>query len=279
MSTDPHALRGHISDMQPGIFARALDAADRVGLLISRVWRTLISLIRRGRVSPSIAQQQIMNAVAAMPGQIQEGIAGSLTSIASTTKSKTAKLVSKLPKKKDPKRPSPQLRSQRGSTRAGVLVKAPDRETVSRIVYSSGWLKRIAAQSKLASPEAIAAIVARGYSEGKNVKQIAADLLPVLQGVQSSARRVARTEGMRIAHEIQFATWEQMGDLVIGYQVHSVHDDHVRPEHKKRDGTIYYKNPKAGQKGIDEMPRPPIEADGSVAHNCRCYLTPVFRRG
>jgi hypothetical protein len=24
------------------------------------------------------------------------------------------------------------------------------------------------------------------------------------------------------------------------------------------------------------MPRPPLEADGSVAFNCRCYLTPVL---
>jgi uncharacterized protein with gpF-like domain len=74
--------------------------------------------------------------------------------------------------------------------------------------------------------------------------------------------------------------------LLIGYQVHATLDQHTRPWHKQRDGTVYYKNPGPGQKGMAQMPNPPDEAADPrerppgtphTAWNCRCYLTPVLR--
>ena len=53
--------------------------------------------------------------------------------------------------------------------------------------------------------------------------------------------------------------WDRAGDLIVGYQLHATHDGKVRPWHLARDGVVYYKEPKAGQKGLDKMPRPPHE--------------------
>jgi hypothetical protein len=76
---------------------------------------------------------------------------------------------------------------------------------------------------------------------------------------------------------MQMTAHSQLGDLVAGWQIHATLDERTRPEHAARNGTIYWIHPKAGQRGVDEMPHPPMEADGSTAWNCRCFLTPVLR--
>lgn len=81
---------------------------------------------------------------------------------------------------------------------------------------------------------------------------------------------------MRIAHETRMQAYEELGEMVIGYQIHATMDARVRPHHAARSGTIYYKKPGPGQLGTNKMPRPPLEEDGTVAHNCRCWLTPVL---
>lgn len=158
-----------------------------------------------------------------------------------------------------------------------LIFPPPDAATVDAVVYASGWPARVAASSRLAAPELLAATVAQGYAAGQSQRQIAQDLLPHVRQVQASARRVARTEGLRIAHEVQLRAHAGLGDLVIGYQVHATRDSRTRPAHAARDGTVYYRNPQPGQPGYDAMPRPPLEADGTVAHNCRCWLSPVLR--
>jgi SPP1 gp7 family putative phage head morphogenesis protein len=159
------------------------------------------------------------------------------------------------------------------------ILRPLPRELVERIVFGTDWARRFDQLSRLASPEALAGIVASGIANGLKHRQIAAQLRPVVQGVQSSARRIARTEGMRVAHEVQIQTWEQIPDLIIAYRIHATLDENTRPEHRARDGTVYHRQPLDGQKGFDEMPRPPMEADGKVAHNCRCFLTPIFDEG
>jgi SPP1 gp7 family putative phage head morphogenesis protein len=163
---------------------------------------------------------------------------------------------------------------------ADLIFPPPARADVDRIVYSPTagrkWTERVSDLSKLAPPEQLARTVAAGMASGHTQSQIARELLPAMQGVRSSARRVARTEGIRVAQETQLEAWGQMGDLIAGYQVHATLDQYTRPHHAARSGTIFYKHPKPGQLGLDKMPRPPMEADGSVAHNCRCYLTAVM---
>lgn len=173
-----------------------------------------------------------------------------------------------------------------------MLFPAPSRTLIDLIVYGSGqpgqpsWLDRIASLSRLASPETLAATVASGFAQGWTLQQIAAELLPIVDNVRASARRIARTEGMRISHETQMVAWDGLGDMVIGYQIHAVHGNpNTRHWHRDRDGTVYHRRPAAGQLGLDRMPRPPMESPDprdrpagapQVAPNCMCWLSPVL---
>lgn len=116
-------------------------------------------------------------------------------------------------------------------------------------------------RADLVPPEGLANILIQGYSQGKNQQEIAKDLLPHVDGVRASARRVARTWGIHVAQESQFEAHESLGaDLVIGYEIHATPGPYSRPWHQERDGTIYYREPQAGQKGFAQLPRPPREA-------------------
>lgn len=129
---------------------------------------------------------------------------------------------------------------------------------------------------RMVNPQRIADTLARDISDGKDRRYQLKSLQNELSLPKSVAKRFVRTEGIRVATETNLAAYEQLGDLTIGYMIHAVLDEVTRPEHRARNGTIYYKYPEAGQKGINEMPRPPIEQDGTIAYNCRCYLQPVF---
>lgn len=145
------------------------------------------------------------------------------------------------------------------------------------ILFSSGWHRRLATLTKLANPDVLASVLSSAIANGATPRQAAELIRPVVQNVQSSAIRVARHEAVRVAHEARLLAYESLGsELVIGYQVHAVRDSMTRPEHASRDGRKYYRNPKGQQRGFDLMPRPPMEADGSVAFGCRCYLTPIL---
>lgn len=138
------------------------------------------------------------------------------------------------------------------------------------------WQGRMNQLTALAAPDQVAALVNNWAASGEPPRALEQQLLPVMLGVQSAARRVARTEGQRVANSVRMATYEGLDDLIIGYQVHATMDSRTRPHHAARNGNVYYKQPKPGQLGLRDMPHPPIEEDGTVAHNCRCYLSPVM---
>lgn len=159
-----------------------------------------------------------------------------------------------------------------------LLFPPPSQSLVDSIIFATikgrTWEQRLATMTKTsATPERLAATVGQGVAQGKTVQQIAKDLLPVVDGIRSTARRIARTEALRVVQEASFQSWQGMGDLVVGYQILAVLDQVTRPDHAKRNGTVFYKVPKSGQHGLDEMPHPPLEADGSYAWNCRCHLS------
>ena len=142
---------------------------------------------------------------------------------------------------------------------------------ITRPVSGVTWTQRLdgATRAQNFTPQRMAEIVSREFSQGKAPREIAKALEPVVDGFRSTAQRIARTEGMRVAHDVQHQAWEAMGtDLVIGYQLHATLDQHSRSWHAARNGKVYYREPKNGQSGFDEMPRPPLEPDGSVAWNC-----------
>lgn len=164
------------------------------------------------------------------------------------------------------------------------LIFPPPSPQASRlVVYASGWQQRLANETSLALPHEIARVVYRNVAGGKSIKDLARELLPVVDGVRSTARRIARDESMRVSHTMQQAAWDQVDDIIDGYTVYAVDGGHSptsRPEHKARHGTTYWKSPGPGQKGMDECPHPPFESarDGNrIAWNCRCYLAPHFK--
>lgn len=177
------------------------------------------------------------------------------------------------------------LEDESGATAADPLVPddllpAVEDDLIDRIVYGAGWPERIAALTRLAAPDALAARIATGLQAGRTPRQVAADILPVVRGVKASAVRTARTAALHVAHEAELATYEGMGpDFVVGYVVRAVLDAATRPEHRKRDGWEFYRTPKKGQRGFDQMPRPPRESprDGNRwAFCCRCRLEPII---
>lgn len=151
------------------------------------------------------------------------------------------------------------------------VIDPPSADLIARLVGPAPDLL-----TRLIDPDRAARAVYDGIAAGKDRRGIAADLGELFGGFESSARRVARTEGLRVSTESALAASEQIADLIPAYQVLAVLDSRTRPDHRARSGTIYYRSPGRGQKGFGEMPRPPIEADGRLSWNCRCVLAPVW---
>lgn len=153
---------------------------------------------------------------------------------------------------------------------SGLVIQPPTVAEITRIVGPVPLsLTRLGA-------EKAAATVWQGIASGQNRLQIAKSLQKQFDGYAAAARRVARTEGLRVATETQLSASEQLSDMITGYQILATLDDRTRPEHRERHGRIYYRDPKGNQKGFDEMPRPPIDPGGEMAWNCRCTMAPVF---
>lgn len=142
---------------------------------------------------------------------------------------------------------------------SSLLFPAPSDDLIAHVVFASGWEERLQSLSRLAPPERLASAVASGLAQGRTRQEIARDLMPLVNQVRASARRVARTEGLRVAGAAQLACHERLGPLVAGYVLHATLDEHTRPWHAARNGRAYYAAPKPHQDGYDKMPRPPDE--------------------
>lgn len=167
-----------------------------------------------------------------------------------------------------------------------LLFPAPSPQRIDQIVYSSGWADRIRSGTGLADPSHLAQRISTGLMLGRSQEQIARDILPAVQGVASSARRIARTESMRVAGAVQMDAHQALGDEVVGYRLLATLDGNTRPWHAARNGHVYYREPAPGQKGYEQMPHPPQEPQDpaerpagtpATAWNCRCQLVPVLR--
>lgn len=159
-----------------------------------------------------------------------------------------------------------------------ILFPKPTEQQVRSVIFAGDWTGRLAATTRLAPPLTLAGLLTAGLLAGKSQQEIARDIAPAVNNVRASARRVARTECLRVAAAMQMEAHEQLGDLVIGYQIHATLDKHTRRWHRERDGTIYYLRPRPNQKGPEQMPHPPDEAADprerppgtpQTAYNCR----------
>jgi len=145
-----------------------------------------------------------------------------------------------------------------------LLLPRLEKQVVQRIIFGSdpqAMLHRIGQETALADPMRIANIVTQGMAQGKNRVEISRELKPLLQGNRSSAMRVARTEGARVANQANMLAFDELGEMVVGFQTHAVLDERTRPWHAVRNGQICYKKPKQEQKGLFQLPHPPEEPD------------------
>lgn len=262
------------------LLARADQSADRAETAIGRTWGELLRAIRAGGSWPAVfdAARQVLHTLSAAATDVGHDLAALHRDAATWT---AEHLVATLPR-----RVCLALLRRRGLLEdvanetqllAGSLLPPLDPFSIRRVVYGSGWVQSFQRLTRLAAPDVLASRIAGLVQQGQTVQQIARAIRPVVQGVQVSARRVARTAGLWIAHEAERDVYRGLeNDLIIGYQVNAVLDQATRPEHRKRDGQRFYFRPQAGQRPMNECPHPPREADGSLAFNCRCFLTPIL---
>jgi len=150
----------------------------------------------------------------------------------------------------------------------------PSIEDIERVVYADvagqNWQERMGSLShKITDFDRLAGTLTAGASQGLKLSELTAQVAPIVGSISSSAKRIARTEGLRIATMVQREQYSQLGDLLAGSQIIATLDQNTRPHHAHRNGTIYWSD---GRKkpSISELPVLPDEP------NCRCYDQPVL---
>ena len=112
-----------------------------------------------------------------------------------------------------------------------------------------------------------------GASAVSAMKKKIGPLLDTDEGINWKAKRIARTEGSRVAEAAQRASWEPVKDLLKGIRTFTAADTNVRATHRVwhnvlyvrvSDGT-YKKGPGEKFAAPEDMPIFPAGA------NCRCY--------
>lgn len=262
MTTLATAAESH----QSRLLRRADKSADAAERAVRKVWRRLLDIIQAGGPHFAVfaAARAALHSLPAVANDVLDDLAATAQDAAKWT-------AAELSRRTDTRVVYEDIRE----IEKLVLPPLP-LDRIHAVVYQAGWVDRIQALTRLAQPETLAARIANGVQNGDSIAAIARDIRPALQGVQSAARRVARTAGLWIAHEAELHTYEQLPDVILGYQINAVLDRATRPEHRARDGRKYYREPKKSQDGFDVMPRPPREADGSWAFSCRCWLEPIL---
>jgi len=267
---------------------KQLSVADNVTLRIDRKLETLwvqIQSVLKSKDSLTIKRYRLYHLLTQVMHHARSGLADGLEDMVTSSYQDAATVLGKtipvaylglLTERK----PVLENKNKERSQIQDALFKKIPQDKVASIVRGTtngmSWDGRLEQQTRRASPEQLASLVTSGFSAGATPAELSRQIRPFVQGISSTARRVARNESMRIAHETRMQAYEQLGDMVVGYQIHATMDARVRPHHAARSGTIYYKKPGPGQLGLEKMPRPPLEEDGTVAHNCRCWLTPVL---
>ena len=281
-------LAAKIGTSQAKALIRVDDLGDAVDAKVVKVWRKILRLIHADPM-PRDFLHQLYALLSSVVGTAQAALSTGLVKQAQQVhEDVTAEVFSQLPpghkimlaQMASP----PQLTEAKATAEQAEQMKSmifpPQTEAAARsIVHRStagvGWEARLAQQTTLAPPGQLASLITTWRASGQTPKMMEDAMMPLVNGVRSTARRVARTEGQRVASQTRLASYEALGDLVIGYQIHATMDSHTRPHHAARNGQTYFKDPKPGQLSSTDMPIPPQESDGSVAHNCRCWITPI----
>jgi SPP1 gp7 family putative phage head morphogenesis protein len=155
------------------------------------------------------------------------------------------------------------------------LFVPPTIERIQQIVLAPvngiNWAARISNLSRLiASPGQVTRELIQGYANGEGLRELTKRIEPIVSDVKSSAKRIARTEGLRIANQVQRDTNKPIESMLAGQQIIATLDQNTRPHHALRNGTVFYYD-LGRSPSINLLPQLPDEP------NCRCFDVPVFR--
>lgn len=167
---------------------------------------------------------------------------------------------------------------------AALLFPAPDQHQVAgildRLLPPADWLGPTPGAP---TPGDLDRLIADGTAQGLSMRTIAQRIRPHFEGSAVRATRAARTLGAYVGTERNFATSEALGDMIVGYEVRDPGGPTARPDHMRRSGTRYYREPKPGQLSMEVCPHPPYDRGGpnedgtGLKWNCRCFLVPLLR--
>lgn len=281
-------LAAKIGTSQAKALIRVDDLGDAVDAKVVKVWRKILRLIHADPM-PRDFLHQLYALLSSVVGTAQAALStGLIRQAQQVHEDVTAEVFGQLPPghkimlaqmASPPQLTEAKATPEQAEQMKGMIfppqTEAAARSIVHRSTAGVGWEARLAQQTTLAPPGQLASLITTWRATGQTPKMMEEAMMPLVNGVRSTARRVARTEGQRVASQTRLESYEALGDLVIGYQIHATMDSHTRPHHAARNGQTYFKDPKPGQLSSTDMPIPPQESDGSVAHNCRCWITPI----
>jgi len=152
------------------------------------------------------------------------------------------------------------------------------KKTVQRLLRRSywgdglTWSERIQGFGRYFNFKRIARELADGISSGEAIPKIRKRLDPLVDGIKWKARRIARTEALRVANQANREAEKNLGE--IGRQVLAIIDQATRDHHLLRHGRIYHRMADGDFRsdGGELLPYLPDEP------NCRCWDVPIIDR-
>lgn len=112
-----------------------------------------------------------------------------------------------------------------------------------------------------------------GASAVESLSKAIKPLLSENAGLNYKAKRIARTEGVRVSQASMTESWRPLGDMLAGIQAWTAGDSNVRDSHRHFHGKMYHRV--GGQfrfVATDGEPLPEFP----VAPNCRGYTSQVL---
>jgi SPP1 gp7 family putative phage head morphogenesis protein len=166
---------------------------------------------------------------------------------------------------------------ERDSLIRKLIFPPMEQERLNEIIFNRGsqsWVDRLSALSRqVIDPQALLSDISKGLHTGQNIQQLTQGIRDKFALPASSAKRIARTEGMRVMAYGQHDAFQKLGALQVGYMHNSVLDQNSRPEHAILNGRDYYFEPNGNQTSVNEIV---VEPYHDRLPNCRCWLSPLL---
>jgi hypothetical protein len=156
---------------------------------------------------------------------------------------------------------------------------SPTSEVVRSMINNAPWLDGIPWAERIKTvtvgqARELEGVLSSGIASGKNIDQLTRDVKESSGLVDFKARRIARTEGVRVAQEGLLLADEQAGDLVAGRRWFSALIQTTREQHAEQHRREFFRQLVAGgpdrflaRDGQSPIEQPPIP----WGPNCLCW--------